>query len=405
MTGAKTDGELPVVAIASSFTSAPIEEALVRALEVSGVRCTVALAQYGQLHQQLLASPAQTVVATVVLYRIEDALRLLPLASSTEDPMRRTLREAIRANVDELVEQVRVAAERSETPVLFCCCPSRGWFATKHALVTLCQTFSVMLSNLVTGRTRAHVLSWQAFEAAHRFDGDIGDPAADRMAQIPFTQECFDALGPFLAGQLGDAVAATPAEERSAVIDTAALRGFLESLHATVALAPAADDRVDTVSSLSRASTEFNLCPGFKSRGDLERLLEDARRAVMVVEYTDRFGDLGACGFVVTERDGRELQVRDLLLTCPALGKELEYAVVLRLLASARDTGCESLRFVSTAPGPARLARRFLDRLRGAAGHTTLTGAMSVPFELGELERAVLAVSAAPATVVRVAGA
>jgi len=117
---------------------------------------------------------------------------------------------------------------------------------------------------------------------------------------------------------------------------------------------------------LSEKTNQFNLNLQRLSEVDLARLLDAADHRIAIIGLQDRLSDSGWIGLVVAQRSGDTLTVRELTISCRALGRKLEDLMVAEAVrAITSELPAERVVFLHrTAPrnGP---AREWLSRLTG----------------------------------------
>jgi hypothetical protein len=372
------------IVVASTFSATPIKESLEAALvPVDG---TAAFALYGALTQYLLVP--KTIAegpAAIVLVRVEDWLRAV---DPTEDAA--ALRGKLRRSIDELIEQLKVAARRR--PTIFLCCPSQGSVATKRKLVALCQTHSSMLIAAAEAHTSVRVLRWKELPDLPEEPFDL---SADRMGQVPFSQECFDVLGRVLGASVIEALQSDGPVAEGGASSPELLAHFYAELELRVEVAAATAEDAVAVAGMARAGTEFRLHRDARTADDLKARLT-ARSELWRIAVRDRFGRFPQAGFVEFDR-GEDLQVRQLVLTCPVLGKQVEHAVLIALARLATRAGLGKISVVCE-PGPeCELARAFLLAIQARIDDGPATEPFVFP--AAKLEDAVLRHSLSPQAV------
>lgn len=372
--------------VAASFTVAPLQEPLQRALAGHAPACQVELAQYADLPRFLLAPDdlfgARRVLASVVLLRVEDWLRAAG-AHADEHASRQRLLDA---RLDETVAQLALASERG--PVLVTCCPSRGSVARRTHTATLCHTLTGVLSARLRATTCAVLLPWSAFEAIHAGSFVFDDPGADRLGQVPFTQPCFDAWAAHLARPVAALLraATTPPPPT----DTGgALEAYLASLEVRVSLSPeSAPDRADAERLLATvgAFRSTRLVPEARAEGESHER--------WIVRMNDRTGDYGTCGLLVLRHAAHVLLIDALLLSCPVLGKRVEHALVTGLLRIASARQCTTLRFAFEPDTANAIVARFFDSFATPDGDA---GARAYTCGVADAQRALHALAGSAA--------
>ena len=180
--------------VASSFTSTPIERSLRSALGNLGVPDGVRFTLYSQMSEYMLgpASGSPQVAGTILLLRVEDWLRadLKSTSGDTSSAMwREQIKQQLRARIDEFIAQLKTLSNHGKE-VWFLVCPSTGWISERYQLTDLFRTYTNLAAARARGIPHVTVLSWPV-------QGDVEDRSADRLGQIPYTQDAFDLLGRF----------------------------------------------------------------------------------------------------------------------------------------------------------------------------------------------------------------
>ncbi len=358
-----------VIQIASSFTSTPIEPALRRALGSSGVPDRLRFAMYAQMNQAMLAPDAQ-IAGTLVLLRVEDwlreALKSEPVPGT--DASVPAVREILRARTDEFVQQIS-ALSRNGKPVWFLACPSLGWIAGKHKLETVCQTYT----NLLLARIRSIPKVTALSSPTALSQDDFQDRSADRLGQIPFTQEAFDKLGEVLGQQLAKSTTRMQPASSSPQDGSTQLSTYLKGLQVEVRLVPAlAGDRAH-IDRLLRNAATFSL---MGEQRDLTEANIDgyiASRNCLLVSVSDRIADYGVSALVAfrSETEKNALLIHAFAVSCAVLGKQVEYAIVSALTEFAAEGGLATLIFEYRPSERNEEMLRFLQSLADAGPGTT----------------------------------
>ncbi len=153
--------------------------------------------------------------------------------------------------------------------------------------------------------------------------------------------------------------------EREALrTDAPDLDAFLTSLQLKIAIEPMQPEDLARVAQLTERTNQFN-CTTLRRK---ESEIESMRRAgaeVLVVRVQDRFGDYGLVGVVILETlaDTGALRVDTLLLSCRALGRQVEHHILARVGTMAQKHGLlfVEIPFIATAKN--RPALDFLESL------------------------------------------
>lgn len=194
----------PAIAIAATFTAEPIQDSLAFWLKQLNFPWPIEFAPYHQVFQQLLdpASPLSENQQglNVILVRFEDWQRSEagePVAPATPaDDFAKLER-----NVQDLVQALQVATQRSATPYLLCLCPASPAVLADAERIACFLRLEEWLVSQLTGV--GNLLWLTAAELAATYPvADYYDPKADQLGHIPFTPLFFASLGTAIARKL-----------------------------------------------------------------------------------------------------------------------------------------------------------------------------------------------------------
>jgi len=356
-----------ILQIASSFTSTPIARAL-RALVVdAGVADDISFVQYAQVTEYMLGPAADSahILGTIVLVRVEDWLRdeLKSSSSASVPDLVQRVRQRLVAHVDEFVKQITSLAHRGK-PVWLLACPSSGWVSESYKLAPLCRTYTNLLLARLRNMSNITVLNWPSSLAG----AEVNDRNTDRLGQIPFTLAAFEDLSRFLGSQI-ETVLATRAASASAAPSngnanlangSSDLADFLSGLGVRVRLAaPEAGDRTH-VDRILRTAAAFSLTGEKRDLSDSEvdHLLQSD--GCLLINVSDRLSNYGPSGVVSFRAESDSLDIEALALSCPVLGKQVEYAVISALARIAAERRCRKVSFEYQPSGRNQIMSTFL---------------------------------------------
>jgi FkbH-like protein len=137
---------------------------------------------------------------------------------------------------------------------------------------------------------------------------------------------------------------------------------FERALDVRVDIRDAADPDLARIAQLTTRTTQFNCTLRRQSESELRQRLGRAEHAVLAVSASDRYGDYGLVGAIAGHACGEIFIVDILLLSCRALGRNIERHMIdeVARLATARGHAIARLPFVPGARNA--VARAFLDR-------------------------------------------
>ncbi|HSB40509.1 MAG TPA: hypothetical protein VLK28_01665, partial [Methylomirabilota bacterium] len=123
---------------------------------------------------------------------------------------------------------------------------------------------------------------------------------------------------------------------------TGDLGEYLASLGVYATIHPMREAELPRVAQLFSKTNQFNLTTRRLSEEQLRVLAQGPESAVFTMTAGDRFGDLGLIAALVARRDGDRGTIDALLMSCRALGRRLEHALVDHgLLSLERQWGVQ----------------------------------------------------------------
>ncbi len=358
--------------VASSFTSIPIAKTLRPLVVDAGIADELGFSQYSQVAEYMLgpAPESPEIAGTLILVRVEDWLRdeLKSLPAGASDAVGKA-RNLLGAEVNEFAAQVDSLALRGN-PVWFLPCPSTGWIAQRHKLETLCRTFTNLLIARIKSLPGVTSLTWPADSLPD--SNQFNDHNADRLGQVPFTLDGFERLGRFVGEQIEQTFVGKSRGKASAITGgTQGLAVYLAGLRLKVRMSVAKPEDRAPVDRILRTAAAFSL-QGEKrdlTNAEVDGLLESGR--CMVVYASDRLSDHGAGGLIVFRPVGDSLVVEAMALSCPVLGKQVEYAVISGLARMAVERKCAKLVFEYRPTGRNQIMSTFLKSVADKEGESS----------------------------------
>ena len=381
--------EIRQLHVASSFTSIPMAKTLRPHLVNAGIADELGFSQYSQMTEYMLGPTPDSppIVGSLILVRVEDWLRdefkALPAGSAPDAAQK--ARKTLRANVDEFAGQVASLAQR-EKPVWFLACPFTGWIAERHKLETLCRTFTNLLVTRIKDLPGVTNLAWPTASLS----ADSSDRNTDRLGQIPFTRDGFERLGRFLGEEVVRTfVRKSPGETVATTGGAPDLAAYLAGLQVKVRMSAAQPGDRQDVDRILRTAAAFSLQGEKRDLTDAEvdALVEPGK--CMVIRVSDRLSDHGTGGVIAFRTMGDALVVEAMALSCPVLGKQVEYAVVLGLARIAAERKCANLVFEYRAAGRNQIMDTFLKSV--TAGESDAGYVLPVGLALPKIEEAAAA--------------
>jgi FkbH-like protein len=151
--------------------------------------------------------------------------------------------------------------------------------------------------------------------------------------------------------------------ERSKSLQNATdLTSYLESLGTEVEIGRAGEQQLARLHQLFSKTNQFNLTTRRYSLAELKRFAEADDCLFEWVKVRDNFGDLGLVGTYLVHRNGEEAEIDSFILSCRAMGREVETAACNRIKEQVFGAGASTLRarFVPTSKNKPVL--QFYDR-------------------------------------------
>lgn len=115
---------------------------------------------------------------------------------------------------------------------------------------------------------------------------------------------------------------------------------WLKSLEIEVSVAPLGRENFKRVVQLINKTNQLNLTTRRLTDAELEAWLDGGElRGLKAITVADRFGDLGLTGIVSWQEEGDALEIVDFILSCRAMGREVERTMAHLAVEAARDAG------------------------------------------------------------------
>lgn len=154
------------------------------------------------------------------------------------------------------------------------------------------------------------------------------------------------------------------AERRKLGDNAPSFEDFLKGLELDIDIHEATDEEFPRLSQLTLRTNQFNASTVRLTETELRKKVRGGGSRSLAVSVSDRFGDYGLVGsmlFSDTLKNGSALSVDAFLLSCRAMGKGVERAMVLELAKHARTLGAEAIEFAWTPTERNEPCRRFFE--------------------------------------------
>jgi len=133
-------------------------------------------------------------------------------------------------------------------------------------------------------------------------------------------------------------------QERATLQQSAAsVEEFLRSLAQEMTIEPVTAATRARVAQLTQKTNQFNLTTRRYSEQEIDDWTARAGQEAYAVRVTDRFGDNGIVGVMMTRTDGPVSVIDTFLLSCRVIGRTVETAMLAFLTDRARARGADRL--------------------------------------------------------------
>lgn len=122
---------------------------------------------------------------------------------------------------------------------------------------------------------------------------------------------------------------------------SASIEDFLANLEIVCTIAEAEEHQVPRISQLSLRTNQFNATTIRRSEPEIRDLMKRDGTKLLTVNVSDRFGDYGLVGLIISDLLPNRLEVDSFMLSCRALGRGIEHRMVSTLGKAALDSGRE----------------------------------------------------------------
>jgi FkbH-like protein len=132
--------------------------------------------------------------------------------------------------------------------------------------------------------------------------------------------------------------------QRKEVFETAgSLEDYLTGLQMVAEIGTVSDVSIPRVAQLTQKTNQFNVTTRRYSEGEIRAFSESASADVFSVRLRDRISDLGLIGVAIVKYSGCQAEIDSFLLSCRAIGRGVEDALLVHLLNQAQSRGCTQI--------------------------------------------------------------
>lgn len=113
------------------------------------------------------------------------------------------------------------------------------------------------------------------------------------------------------------------------------------------------------IAQLTNKSNQFNLTTRRYSQAEIEKLAADGNYITLYGKLEDKFGDNGVISVVIGHQMGEVLHIDLWIMSCRVLKRDMEYAMMDRLVEKAQETGISEIRGYYYPTAKNRMVKEF----------------------------------------------
>jgi len=147
---------------------------------------------------------------------------------------------------------------------------------------------------------------------------------------------------------------------KSVEVSSNSLEDFLARLELSIETVEMKVENIPRVAELFNRTNQFNAATIRYSENEIHSLFRSKEKTFIVTGAKDRFGDYGLVGVAAYSIHRERMSVDSFLLSCRALGRRIEHAVISHLVEIADMAGCSLLSIEYRETGRNHLVRSFL---------------------------------------------
>ena len=123
----------------------------------------------------------------------------------------------------------------------------------------------------------------------------------------------------------------------------ACLEEFYISLEMEATIKKGDSFSIPRLAIMTQKTNQFNLTTIRYSESDISHFVASSSSRVYSLQLTDRFGDSGIVGEVITEENGDAWEINTFLLSCRVIGRTVETAFLSFVVEKGREAGIKSI--------------------------------------------------------------
>ncbi len=154
--------------------------------------------------------------------------------------------------------------------------------------------------------------------------------------------------------------------KRNEYAKTTSYEEFIDGLALNVDIAAVTESDYDRAYQMMLRINQFNFTAQKYSNSEFADIVKDESSIVSSVKAKDRFGDYGMIGLIIMKKSEGVLKVCNLMLSCRALCKGIEYQMLAYVGNMAKELGCADVEICFAQSGRNSIAEQFVTRILGA---------------------------------------
>ncbi len=134
---------------------------------------------------------------------------------------------------------------------------------------------------------------------------------------------------------------------------------YLKALCMKAEIKPFAPVYMARIAQLTNKSNQFNLTTRRYSQAEIEKLAADGNYITLYGKLEDKFGDNGVISVVIGHQTGEVLHIDLWIMSCRVLKRDMEYAMMDRLVEMAQEAGISEIRGYYYPTAKNRMVKEF----------------------------------------------
>jgi FkbH-like protein len=217
-----------------------------------------------------------------------------------------------------------------------------NWDDKATNLRRIAEALNIGIDSLVFLDDSAFECDWVRRElpevAVVHLDGDPSSFRA-RLAEPGF----FDSLAYSAEDRQRNAMYLDDRQRRDLLSSAASVEEYLESLELAAEIGVPGPAEIPRVAQLTQKTNQFTLTTRRYSEGEVSGLVHAPASDVFYLKLKDKVADLGLIAVAVVRYDGPTAFVESLLMSCRALGRGAEDALLAAIFTAAKARGCDQI--------------------------------------------------------------